>query len=111
MDRSLEQKYIIHRSLELKISEVKNVFTGEKQQSKKYIIYIYIIYIYFLYCTIIWNNCKKKKKKKNEIKRYYIYTYNIIKKDTYCTIHINDDEVKRTPTVYNNTSPIFSERN
>jgi len=53
MDRSLEQKYIIHRSLELKISEVKNVFTGEKQQSKKYIIYIYIIYIYFLYCTII----------------------------------------------------------
>ncbi|ORY65729.1 hypothetical protein LY90DRAFT_700708 [Neocallimastix californiae] len=61
MDRSLEQKYIIHRSLELKISEVKNVFTGEKQQN------------------------------------------------TYCTIHINDDEVKRTPTVYNNTSPIFSE--
>ncbi|ORX77476.1 hypothetical protein BCR32DRAFT_270638 [Anaeromyces robustus] len=61
MDKTFEQKYTIHRSLDLKISEVKNVFSGEKQQN------------------------------------------------TYCTVHINDDEVRRTPTVYNNTSPIFSE--
>ena len=35
MDRSLEQKYTIHRSLDIRISEVKNVFSGEKQQSIK----------------------------------------------------------------------------
>ncbi|OUM64490.1 hypothetical protein PIROE2DRAFT_8726 [Piromyces sp. E2] len=61
IEKPSDQKYTIHRSLDLKISEVKNVFSGEKQQN------------------------------------------------TYCTVHINDDEVRRTPTVYNSTSPIFSE--
>ncbi|ORY61129.1 hypothetical protein LY90DRAFT_241571 [Neocallimastix californiae] len=61
MDRSLEQKYTIHRSLDIRISEVKNVFSGEKQQN------------------------------------------------TYCTVHVNDNEIRRTPTVYNNTSPVFAE--
>jgi len=31
--KPVDQKFTIHRSLELKISEVKNVCSGEKQQS------------------------------------------------------------------------------
>jgi len=33
IEKPSDQKYTIHRSLDLKISEVKNVFSGEKQQS------------------------------------------------------------------------------